>query len=71
MGQTVNLLANAYGGSNPPLPTMGLPFTLWTYGISYTRMKLPLPGEIDGNKLKKIIVRTIIYWIIEKEQRRE
>ena len=25
MGQTVNLLADAFGGSNPPLPTIFLP----------------------------------------------
>ena len=30
-GQTVNLLANAFGGSNPPLPT-----TLTTEGVSTT-----------------------------------
>ena len=26
MGQTVNLLAHAYGGSNPSLPTFFMPF---------------------------------------------
>ena len=59
MGQTVNLLAYAFGGSNPSLPT---PFTCcYSSAVEHFLGKEEVPGSSPGNSslLRKLIINQI------------
>ena len=55
MGQTVNLLAYAFGGSNPSLPTtfLKMRFCCYSSAVEHFLGKEEVPGSSPGNSSLK------------------
>ena len=62
MGQTVNLLAYAFGGSNPSLPTLkpiGVQLSLWTKTATLVRFVFAEVAQLIEHQPSKLRVASL------------